>query len=673
MRVLNQRLARVLCSVMLLTALAMLAGCGQRTITVPPVKPVAPVAPKPAPVQDQSLAGQAERAWAAGNMNEAERLYGILARNADTPAAVRPLAIERFVDAALKNRHGLAALDGLDRQRQANAAVTQDSKWQQKLGLALMQLPQSEAFRRASGAAEEGSMPLTLRAQAAGVALLTAPAENRVTWMENLNRLYQSADAAQKSTMERGLYALLTALPPAGLAALVDYSLPDTDHAFPWSVFLLEQARRERLRLPVATTASGVAAQERLNGGSGIFTDPALWNDAMSGALAGGTFSAATAMTPETSSVTFSSGCAVLTLPLSGNFAGVGSRVALGADLAKKRLAGQGINFDVRVLDTEKPDWIDQLAALPPQCVMVGGPLRPEAYAAAKGRNMPAQRAFFTFTSALDNDDEGRVAWRFFNSLDDQVSAMVRTAESAGVSTFGVLYPEENYGRRMAELFMSQAGSKVVKSESYNAEDPQSWNATMQRFVGGYMRGKTPVSSAQFQGLFMPDSWTKSASLIPFLFFHGEDRLLIMGTALWEQGINQTRLDPSNTTLVIFPGAWNSVTPSASASNLIAAATAGGQTADFWMALGYDFVRFASAMNQTTPPVADDVNRRLSQAAAMNWSMAPLVWTPAGRVSQQMFVFNPTPEGLVIATPDDLRQKLDLVKARYQRRMSTAQ
>lgn len=663
----------LLCAALLLAA----TGCTPKVINVPET-PAGTPPQKFAPVMDQSLYGQAERAWKAGNMGEAERLYGILARSPQTSAEQRAVAQSRLVDAALKNRHGLAALEGLDLQRQTDPTLTQKPEWQRNLGLALIQLPSAEALRRAAGAAGEQSMPLTLRAQAAGVALLTTPPEGRVTWLEALNGLHQSADRTQKGIMERGLYVLLPQLKPEVLAALVDYSLPDTDHTFPWNVLVLDQAVREKRKLPVVATAAGVPAVDRLGSNTTIFNDTALLGDAMNGKVlvstvpvpvAGGMTSGTAVAGP----VDFSAGCTVLALPMSGNFAGVGNRVALGAEAAKRRLASQNIAAEVIVLDSEKVEWLDQLAGLPPHCAVVGGPLRPDVYNAAKARGLTSQRLFFTFTSALEGNDEGTVAWRFFNSLDDQVQAMLRLAEASGVNSFGVLYPEENYGHRMADLFRGAAGPKVVKTAAYAPAEPQSWNGTVQQFLNSSMQGKTPVSGAQFQGLFMPDSWAKSAGLIPFLFFHGEDRLLLMGTALWEQGINQAKLDQSNMALVVFPGAWNSATPSAAAANLISQATSMGQAADFWMALGYDMVRFSSALNLTGYVPAAAVNQRLAAAQNMTWSMAPLRWTPDGKVSQQMFAFSPTPEGIVIAQPDVLRQKIDEIRARYQRRVSTPQ
>lgn len=657
------------------------SACGTKTITIPPKLVQEQPVQTPVALLDQSLMGQAERAWSAGNMAESERLYGVLSRSPETAQSQLRTVLERYVQAALANRHAQSALDGLDRLRLADPNAVSNGLWQRQLGQALLLLPATEALRRATGAASETTMPATLRAQAAAVALLAAPDAEKVSWMEALNSLYQNTTAAERQLMERGLYTLLPGVPGADLAELVNYSLPDTDHAYPWSVFLLEQARRERVRQGAAPTTAGVPAAERL-GTDSLFADTALRGEVM-----GGTFSAGmgsglapsvsgdpAGMAQSATGISMSSGCVVLAVPTSGNYAAVGSRVALGADMAKQELAARGIKAELVVLNTEDPDWLNKLATLPPQCVMVGGPLTMPAYSAAKAAGALQQRAFFSFTSSLEGDDEGKVAWRFFSSPEDQVSTMLRMAGAVGVDTFAVLYPEEPYGHRMAELFTQGAGSRVVNAAGYSPTDPQSWNAVTKNLVGGYMRGETPASSARFQGLFLPDSWDKSATLIPFLFFHGEDRLLLMGTALWEQGITRTRLDASNLTLVIFPGGWNSTTPTASASTLISRAQAAGQTADSWMGLGYDFVRFALAANLTAMPSAAEVNMRIQSAARMDFSIAPLSWTPDGRARQHMFVFTPTADGssVELVHPDSLKQRLEQVRARYERRLKTS-
>lgn len=93
----------------------------------------------------------------------------------------------------------------------------------------------------------------------------------------------------------------------------------------------------------------------------------------------------------------FSSGCVALALPLSGAYGPFGNKIAAGATAAQGELSKSGMMMDVRMIDTESSDWLDKLSQLPPQCVMVGGPLRADRYTAMKSRSIQQSRAVFAF------------------------------------------------------------------------------------------------------------------------------------------------------------------------------------------------------------------------------------------------------------------------------------
>ncbi len=615
-----------------------------------------------APVADLSLAGQAATAWERGNTAEAERLYGVLARNADTPAEDRALAFERLTSAALVNRHPHTVLDALGQWRAFDITAPTLPAWQQAWARALMQLPLAESRRRATLIWHAEEREPVLRSQAGGVLLLHGTELERTTLAPQLTSLYQRADVPSRQAMERGLAALLRDAPDSRVTSLVHLTGPETDRQFPWSVILLEAARREGV-------LGGDRASELLAriDGPGVFADPSLLSGPEDSSLVPGTEPA----TPS-GAVNMHGGCYVMALPLSGGYETIGRKVARGATAAQQELIRNGLSVDVKLLDTESPQWLDELAALPARCTVVGGPLQPDAYATAKARGLTAQRAFFTFFPHLDEQDEGVSAWRFFTAPGDQVAAMLRFARELGLSRYAVLYPEENYGRRMKDLFLQSAGTDVLNTAAYPPDDPKAWNAITQKFVGGYMQGKTPVSSAKFQAVFLPDSWDKSEVLIPYLFFHGEDRLLLMGTALWEQSLGEKAgVDTENLALAVFPGAWNNVTPTAAAAVLIDTLAATGDHADFWVGLGYDFVRFASAMGLTDVWTPQEVNSSIEQAQNMAWSMAPLRWNN-GRASQHLFVFTPTASGFEPADVETFRERLTRVRQAYDRRVGSA-
>ena len=373
-----------------------------------------------------------------------------------------------------------------------------------------------------------------------------------------------------------------------------------------------------------------------------------------------------------TSQPSLSSGCVALALPLSGAYGPFGSKIASGATAAQSELSRSGISMDVRLVDTEASDWLDKLSQMPPQCVMVGGPLRADRYTALKARNLQASHAFFAFLSSLEGNDEGTVAWRFFSSPQDQIDAVLGFTRKLGISSYGVLAPSDNYGRRMADMFLKsvRAGGTAAKITTYQAGDTSGWSDVMREFVGGTMRGKTPVPTSTFQAAFIPDSWKNLELLVPFLFYQGEDRLVLMGTSLWEQGLsNRSSVNVANLDLAIFPGAWNPTSSSPAAGALVRAmAEAGKGVPDFWEGIGYDFVRMASVMNLQAQWTPAQVNGRLASAQNMEWSMAPIRWSN-GKASQALFVFQPVQSGFELADPAAFKARYDEILARHAKRV----
>ena len=106
--------------------------------------------------------------------------------------------------------------------------------------------------------------------------------------------------------------------------------------------------------------------------------------------------------------------CVVLALPASGPYAPIGGKISRGAGLARQELAADGIKIRLETVNTEAPDWLSRLSALPPECAVVGGPLQARNYAQARSAGAVDQRAFFHLPAQSGAGRRGRAGLALF-------------------------------------------------------------------------------------------------------------------------------------------------------------------------------------------------------------------------------------------------------------------
>ena len=278
--------------------------------------------------------------------------------------------------------------------------------------------------------------------------------------------------------------------------------------------------------------------------------------------------------------------------------------------------------------------------------------------------------------SQLAPGEEGVRAWRFFSSPHDQVTSLLEFCRALGIYGVASLYPSDSYGQRMNDNLVQAAGSYgiSVTQQAYHPDNADVWGPAVKNLL-------QTRAGAGFDAVFLPDTWPNAKGIAPYFFFNREDRLVIMGTTLWEQSLyNDRSPDASYFNLGVFPGSWSNNSNSAACQSLIrilsqtgaasndpAAAGMGNVKADFWYALGFDFVRFGMTMSGQAPGAdagwdAQQVNARLQRAQNIDWSMAPLSWDSAGRVSQQMFLFTPTEDGFAQISLEEMQRRISEVK-----------
>lgn len=358
--------------------------------------------------------------------------------------------------------------------------------------------------------------------------------------------------------------------------------------------------------------------------------------------------------------------CIVLALPASGPYSPIASKIKRGAEIARLEQAKAGVDVRIAQINTEAPDWLTQLAALPPSCAVVGGPLQDKSYLEARKAGLLEQRAFFAFVPTLSQGDEGARAWRFFPSPQDQVEALINfTTDQMGIRSYGAMYPDDNYGRRMTEIMASALQKRHIPMQraAYKPGSQITMQTTAQNLVNPKPSpdGKTRIPQTVFEALFVPDSWKNMDMITQSLLNNGEDRLALLGTTLWEQGLAGKQVPRAEKfSLAVFPAAWDQ----GKAPNALKS-----KNNDFWSALGYDFLNFGARVALAMRPQAQQVTMRAQKAASSIHAIAPMFWEDNGIAHQRLYLFQVTPGGQAPLQAERFRQARQAISERAALRM----
>jgi len=379
----------------------------------------------------------------------------------------------------------------------------------------------------------------------------------------------------------------------------------------------------------------------------------------------------------------------VLLLPLGGGYGDIAWKVCRGADAAQWRMSKKGSPIRIKVINTQEDGWLERLSRLWATYSLVGGPVRESSWKKLHRTGLHEDFAIFTFRSELGRGTEGEDAYRFFPGRDDQVRALLEVArDELDISSFGVLYPKSSFGRSMARSFWNatvQEGSQLnglgfynpgrITSyeekvadylhvpEDYGKEDKQKANAT------NATRNATRIPKPDFEAVFLPDSFSRARILIPEFFFFNQPDMVFLGPALWEQEIKRiSGLDTRYFNLTLMASPWWPDNPSRQLRLLRHTLEQGVQESpDFWVGLGYDFVRFAAQLGPKAGHSSNgDLSRKLAGMSGFDWTLAPIFWNKQGRARQDLFILRPTPDGVARVQPEKLSSRLE--KAREMKR-----
>jgi len=649
---------RTLILVLALFALS-LAAC-QKSAGPPP-------GARPAAAPGQSLDEAAAQAWERQDWTKSELYYGQLLQRGQSAPAERLLWHERYALSAVRAGHGRGALDALDAWAKIDPTARQKPAWKAARAEALGLAGDEKAAKKAlDSLAKDTSVPREQRLETAenmaAAALERGPDGDAMRFLATAYA--QAATPEDKARLEDLTRRHLAPLPAAQVHALAATAPKGQENAFPWPAARFLEAAR--LAEGNEAPWPGVWQTMRAELTRFPFARPEPWRETL------------TRFEKERG---IPSVDLALLLPLSGRFAAVGGAVMRGAGVAQWQLSQHGAPVTVTVVNTEAPDWLASLAALPKGAAVVGGPLEIERFRDLAASPAASERRVFAFLPSLGEVEEGRDAWRFFGSLEDQIRALVRVAsKDLRITRFAVVHPQDRFGMRAAQLFQEEvaaAGGAIRGSTGYNPADPQHWGRTVAEFLRApgkdpHAQDRPPPPEPPFEAVFVPDGWAQAQIIVPQFHFYEQDQLLFLGPELWSQALSGQRdADTRNFRLSVMPGPWRPDGDSPGARSLRQALEGMAlPPADFWTALGYDFVRFAARLGDLKDASGSAaVNSRLAAAAGMDWSLAPILWDAGGRASQSLFLFTPGDGGLVPADPAALAERLEFVRGKHTERV----
>ena len=237
--------------------------------------------------------------------------------------------------------------------------------------------------------------------------------------------------------------------------------------------------------------------------------------------------------------------CIGCLLPLSGPFAAYGQEVLNGITLGMLGASADGTRMEVVVRDTAgKPEKaLDELEALVKVRKVAGviGPLssKTASFIAEKAQELGVP--MIALTQRRDIVKAGDMVFRNFLTPAQEIDSLLEVAMGQlGLERFGILYPDNAYGRFCMNLFwdkLDEMGGSVTAVEAYppNVTD---FADQIKKMVGLYNKRKTTGGEEappliDFDAVFIPDTYQRVAMIAPQLAFHDVLGVRLIGTRLW--------------------------------------------------------------------------------------------------------------------------------------------
>ena len=237
--------------------------------------------------------------------------------------------------------------------------------------------------------------------------------------------------------------------------------------------------------------------------------------------------------------------CIGCLLPLSGPFAAYGQEVLNGIILGMVSTPMDETKIEVIIRDTAgKPEKaLDELETLVNTKKVVGviGPLSSKTAAFISEKAQELGVPMIALTQRRDIVKKGDMVFRNFLTPAQEIDSLLQVAMGQlGLERFGILYPDNAYGRFCMNLFwdkLDEMGGSVTAVESYPT-DVTDFADQIKKMVGVYNKRKTtggedPPPLIDFDAIFIPDTYQRVAMIAPQLVFHDVLGVRLIGTRLW--------------------------------------------------------------------------------------------------------------------------------------------
>lgn len=161
----------------------------------------------------------------------------------------------------------------------------------------------------------------------------------------------------------------------------------------------------------------------------------------------------------------------------------------------------------------------------------LSGSLSIEAGIAASEKGVP----IFPITQKTNLMAQGGMIFQVGIQPHQQIEALVEQAMNKGHKSFGVFYPDNDYGKKMTQLFEDEVhkrNGKITAKASYRRRAPDPY-AQVRKLKDSLGRLDPLSGGLGFDALFIPDSYTSINALVGALEFNGIRGVPLLGTTGW--------------------------------------------------------------------------------------------------------------------------------------------